>query len=94
MSNIINEQKNKLSKAQLNEFIQRFNESYDRGGADALKFIIETAKQIAVDNPNFAAYSAFTLHVVEAVRQRLAEAVTKQIHDQINPDAEEKIIRS
>jgi hypothetical protein len=38
---------------------------------------MESAKQVAIDNPLFEEYSAFVLYVAEAVRQRLAEVMTK-----------------
>ena len=64
-----------------NEVIEVANKAYDRGGADALALIIETAHQLAEDQPDLKAYCGFTIHMIEAVRQRLAEAVNEQVHD-------------
>jgi hypothetical protein len=89
MAAIINKE-SKLTEAQQKEIVQRCNEAYDRGGVDALHLVIDAAKQIAIDQASYAAYSAFTLYVVEAVRQKLAEAVNAEVHDQI---PEEKLIK-
>jgi len=79
----INANKDRLTEAQQKEIVERCNESYDRGGADALKFVIDAAKQIAVDMPGFSEHAAFTVYVVEAIREKLAAAVNEQVHDTI-----------
>jgi hypothetical protein len=79
---IINNKNDKLSEAQQKEIIGRLNDAYDRGGADVLKIVVETVKQIAIDTPEYSEFTAFTLYVVEAIRQKLSEVVNEQ-HDQI-----------
>ena len=73
----------KFTEAQQKEIVERWNDAYDRGGADALGIIIEAAKTLAEDQPDLKAYCGFTVHVVEGVRQRLAEVVNEQVHDVI-----------
>ena len=80
----------KLTEAQQKEIIERCSEAYDKGGSDVLALLIETVKQIAEDQPDLKSYCGFTIHVIEAVRQRLKEAVDDQVHDQI--PQESKII--
>jgi hypothetical protein len=82
MATILNKE-NKLTEAQQKDIVIRCNEAYDRGVADALRFVMVSAKQVAIDNPLFEEYSAFVLYVAEAVRQRLAEAVNDHVHDSI-----------
>jgi hypothetical protein len=80
---IINNKSDKLSEAQQKELIGRLNDAYDRGGADVLKTIVETVQQIAIDTPEYSEFAAFTIYVVEAIRQKLSEVVNDQQHDQI-----------
>jgi hypothetical protein len=82
MATILNKV-NRLTEAQQKEIVTRCNEAYDRGGADALKLIKETAEQIGKDFSGYCEHAAFTLYIVEAVRQRLMEAVDNQVHDKI-----------
>jgi len=80
---IINKNQNKLTEAQQKEIVERCNEAYDKGGSDVLKIVIDTAKQIAVDNPMFSDHVAFTLYVVEGIRESLKKRIDEQIHDVI-----------
>jgi len=82
MASIIGKE-TRLTEAQQKEIIERLNEVYDRGGADALALVIETAHQLAEDQPDLKAYCGFTVHMIEAIRRRLAEAVNEQVHDVI-----------
>ena len=65
------------------EVIELCNTAYDRGGSEVLKLLKDTANQIAVDTPEYREMVAFSLYLIEAVRQRLSEVVTNQEHDQI-----------
>jgi hypothetical protein len=75
----------KFTESQQKDLVELANQSYDRGGADALAIVIETAMQIAKDEPNLKAYAGFVIHVVEGVRQRLAEVVAGQQVMDIEP---------
>ena len=65
------------------EIIELVNEAYDRGGADILKIIIDATKNIAKENPKYSEHAAFTLYVIEGVRQTLEETVSNEKHDTI-----------
>jgi hypothetical protein len=80
---IINKDKNRLTEAQQKEIVERCNESYDKGGADLLRILVDTTNKLAKDMPSFQEHAAFTLYVIEAVRGALKETVDKQIHDEI-----------
>jgi hypothetical protein len=71
----------KLSEAQQKEIVEQCNEAYDKGGADVLRIIAETVQQIAVDNESMTEHVAFTLYILEAIRQRLSEVVHTEEHD-------------
>lgn len=73
---------NKLSEAHQREIVERCDEAYDRGGADALKIVRDTTNQFALDHPELTSHCAFVLNIVEAVRQELSHTVTAQIHDE------------
>ena len=76
---------NKLTEAQQKEIVQRANEAYDAGGFAVLQIISETVSKIAQDTPEYAEHVAFTLYVVESIRQQLAEVVRSEVHDEM-PD--------
>jgi hypothetical protein len=63
------------------ELILEVNRAYDKGGVDVLKLVKETAENVLKTNPLYKEEVAFTLYVVEAVRQTLEETVNKQVHD-------------
>ena len=67
----------KFTESQQKDLVELANQSYDRGGADALAIVIETAMQIAKDEPNLKSYAGFVIHVVEGVRQQFAEVVNE-----------------
>jgi hypothetical protein len=73
----------RISASQQKEIVERCNEAYDAGGAAALKLVTEAAQQIAVDLPPYSEHAVFTLYVVEAIRQKLSEAVNSPVHDEI-----------
>jgi hypothetical protein len=73
---------NKLSEAHQREIVERCNEAYDRGGADALKIVMDTTNSFAAEHPELTSHCAFVLNIVEAVRQELSTTVTGEVHDE------------
>ena len=81
MATIIKNKDEKLTEGQQKEIVDRCNEAYDKGGADVLRIIAETVQQIAVDNEEMVEHVAFTLYILEAIRQKLSDTVNTNEHD-------------
>jgi hypothetical protein len=92
MASIIGKDSTITIKEHQKEVIDRCNEAYDRGGADTLRIVIEAARQVGIDNPEFREHAGFAIYLVEGIRQKLAEAVDAPIHDEM-PE-ESKIIQA
>lgn len=70
--------KDSFSEEQQKEVVRLCNEAYDRGGADVLKIVLDTAANLATETPELAPYNRFTQVLVEGIRAQLRDTVSDE----------------
>lgn len=65
-----------FTEAQQEEIVKLCNQAYDRGGADVLKLVLDTAANLAKETPELAPYNRFTQVLVEGIRAQLRDTVS------------------
>jgi hypothetical protein len=74
---IIDTKKDKIEMTP-QEVTKLANDSYDRGGADVLKLLLDAVGPIVIERPDLEEHAMFTKTLIEVTRQTLSEIVTEQ----------------